>query len=203
MPRDGRKTKEKILEATQELVLGKGFAGTSIDDILAATGLTKGTFFYHFGSKAELAMALVQRFWENDGGIIRGLMERAQTLSDDPLQQYLIFLKLLQESFEASSEGTIGCLFATYIYEVQQFDPKVNTYVRQSLSEWQQIFEEVLGRVFENHQPAVEISKETLAETMLAVTEGAFVLAKSHNDFSVLARQVEQHRNYVKLLFGA
>ena len=47
-------TRERLLRAAKGLVMSKGFAGTSIDDVLKATGLTKGAFFHHFRSKADL-----------------------------------------------------------------------------------------------------------------------------------------------------
>ena len=67
MPTKQKKnTKERILDNAEALTLEKGFTGMSIDDILKATQITKGAFFYHFKTKAELARALVERYWEND-----------------------------------------------------------------------------------------------------------------------------------------
>ena len=60
MPKDGRLTKEKILDAAEALVLDHGYGATSIDQILEKTGITKGAFFYHFKSKAALAQIQAQ-----------------------------------------------------------------------------------------------------------------------------------------------
>ena len=51
MPRDGTATRTRILDAAQALVLKQGYAGTSVDDVIAAAGTTKGGFFHHFPSK--------------------------------------------------------------------------------------------------------------------------------------------------------
>ena len=59
-------TRERLLAATKKLVMSKGFAGTSIDEVLKATGLTKGAFFHHFRSKADLADQLMRWYSEND-----------------------------------------------------------------------------------------------------------------------------------------
>ena len=51
-------TRERLLAATKTVVMSKGFAGMTIDDVLKAAGLTKGAFFHYFKSKADLADAL-------------------------------------------------------------------------------------------------------------------------------------------------
>src|SRR5215217_1601321 len=48
-------TRERILELAEAAVLAKGFAATSIDELIAAVGITKSGFFYHFKDKGELA----------------------------------------------------------------------------------------------------------------------------------------------------
>ncbi|HSM41020.1 MAG TPA: TetR family transcriptional regulator, partial [Afifellaceae bacterium] len=60
MAKKAEATRERLLAATKKLVMSKGFAGTSIDDVLNATELTKGAFFYHFKSKADLADQLMR-----------------------------------------------------------------------------------------------------------------------------------------------
>ena len=54
-PRKGSDTRERILEVAQAAVLEKGFAATSIEEVIAAVGITKSGFFYHFKDKNELA----------------------------------------------------------------------------------------------------------------------------------------------------
>ena len=97
MAERGRNTKGRILDTAQSLVLEKGFSGTSIDDILKTAGVTKGAFFHHFRSKADLARTLVERFAENDFALFDAWDRRADALADDPYQALLIFLKLFEE----------------------------------------------------------------------------------------------------------
>ncbi len=49
--------KSKLLEAAIVLIRTKGFAGTSVDDLCTAAGVTKGAFFHHFASKEALGVA--------------------------------------------------------------------------------------------------------------------------------------------------
>ena len=94
MARDGAKTRAKILDVGQQLLLDHGYGGMSVDQVIEAAGITKGAFFYHFKSKNDLAQALLERYIQMDDDMLHDLMQRAEGLSHDPLQQYLIFLGL-------------------------------------------------------------------------------------------------------------
>ncbi|MDJ0688438.1 MAG: TetR/AcrR family transcriptional regulator [Xenococcaceae cyanobacterium MO_188.B32] len=118
-------TKERILANAEELILQRGFAGTSIDEILAATGITKGAFFYHFSNKAELAHVLIDRFWQRDCALLERLSQRANELSEDPLQSMLIFLKLFEEYLETLNDASKGCLFSRQEIEVRSQEAEV------------------------------------------------------------------------------
>ena len=86
-------TRERLLELAERAVLEKGFAATSIDELIVATGITKSGFFYHFRDKSELAKALLLRYLERDEMILDDLFSRAAELHEDPLHRSLIGLK--------------------------------------------------------------------------------------------------------------
>ena len=60
-------------------MLAKGFAATSIEELIAAAGITKSGFFYHFKDKGELAKGLMLRYLEHDRGPRRHLPARRRT----------------------------------------------------------------------------------------------------------------------------
>ncbi|MGO8655968.1 TetR/AcrR family transcriptional regulator, partial [Rhizobium ruizarguesonis] len=95
--RKGEETRTRILDVAEAAVLQKGFGGTSIEELIAETGITKSGFFYHFRDKNELAKALLNRYIENDERIYDEIFSRARDLTDDPLQSFLLGLKLLSE----------------------------------------------------------------------------------------------------------
>ena len=73
----GDETKERILAAAEELVFEGGYAGTSLDEIIEKVGLTKGAFFYHFKSKADLAQGIIERFSRREQALFEEWAERA------------------------------------------------------------------------------------------------------------------------------
>ncbi|HXE58448.1 MAG TPA: helix-turn-helix domain-containing protein [Gemmatimonadales bacterium] len=203
MPKDGTETRLQILDAAQELILARGFAGTSVDDILARTGLTKGAFFHHFKSKHELARALVERHSARDLERFEAILERAERLHRDPVQQLLIFFGLYAEFLEELADPTAGCLFASYLYESQLFDDSVLEIIRSNFAHWRKRLGEKLRAAAELHPPRIPVDLDDVADMFNAVAEGAFVMARTEQDPKVVARQLRQMRNYVELLFGA
>ena len=77
----GEATREKLLAATERAVLDKGFAATSIDELIAEVGITKSGFFYHFRDKNELALAMLERYIEVDLTELGAYKARAAELS--------------------------------------------------------------------------------------------------------------------------
>jgi TetR/AcrR family transcriptional repressor of nem operon len=202
-PRSGLATREKLLDAAEKMINERGFSATSIDQIIDRVGLTKGTFFYHFKTKNDLARALIDRFASADQQVLRGSMERAEKLSDDPLQQLLIFVGLLLEVAEAlDANPQPGCLFATYCYESGLFDDDTHSVIRGAMLNWRKILGEKLKIVAERHPPRMDVDIDSLADMMTAVFEGAFVMARCIKEPGHFAHQIRHYRNYLQLLFG-
>ncbi|HEX7026457.1 MAG TPA: TetR/AcrR family transcriptional regulator [Gammaproteobacteria bacterium] len=201
MPSKGEQTREKILEIAEGLILQKGFAGTSIDDILRETGITKGGFFYHFNGKNDLARHLLLRYLENDQRFFNALFERAQTLSEDPLQQMLIFLKLLAEEMANLPDTHPGCLVASFAYESQQVDATVRELNRRGLQSWRETFQTQLDLVAARYPARTEVSAVELADMLSAIIEGGIVLSKVYADQAILVQQLLHYRTYIRFLF--
>ena len=199
--KDGIATRERILDAAQELILERGYSGMTVDDVLGEVELTKGAFFHHFKSKDELAMALLQRFAERDAEIYRETRERAEKLSDDPLQQLLIFVRLFEEMFDGLAEPYPGCLFASYLYELQLFGNETRELIRDSFEQWRSLLREKIEAVVRKYPPQTKINASHLADAFTVVLEGAFITGKAMNEPQVVADQLRLYRNYIELLF--
>jgi TetR/AcrR family transcriptional regulator, transcriptional repressor for nem operon len=114
LPRKGSATQERIVELAESAVLEKGFAATSIEELIVAAGITKSGFFYHFKDKGDLAAALMQRYIAHNNAAIAEVFARADALNEDPLHGFLMALKLLAEMM-ADLPGTHpGCLVASF-----------------------------------------------------------------------------------------
>ncbi len=197
----GQDTKERILDTAQTLVLDKGFSATSLDDIIKAAGLTKGAFFHHFRSKGDLARKLVERFADNDFELFDEMDRRAEALADDPYQAVVLFIKLFEEWLDNLPQPFAGCMFAVYVYESQAFEAEVNDFVKQSFERWQGYYERKFEAVIADRRPKSDITARELAETIVSIFEGAFILSRSYGDRGLITRQSRLFRDYLKLLF--
>jgi len=202
MPRSGAATREKLLDAAQALIFDHGFSATSVDKVIDRAGVTKGAFFHHFKSKADLGREVIRRHAERDMAHCDRTLARAEKLSDDSLQQVLIFVGLLQEEAEDLTNPVPGCLFASYLYQRLEFPEDVAETTAVTLAYWRDAFARKLRQAAEAHPPRAEILPEDLADTLLAVIEGSYVLCKAKGAPDLLARQLGHYRSHLALLFG-
>jgi len=132
-------------------VLDKGFAATSIDELIAAVGITKSGFFYHFRDKGELAKALLERYIERENALLDDMFARADALNEDPLHGFLVALKLLAEMMADLPQEHPGCLVASYCYQDQLFNNEVRVLNTAAVLGWR-----LLGRRGAALYPATE-----------------------------------------------
>ncbi len=197
----GEATREKLLAAAEALILRNGYAGATVDEVLAETGATKGAFFHHFKSKADLARAVVERYTANDFALFEEWSARADRLSDDPLDRMLIFLKLFEEFLDGLGAPFPGCVFASYTLETHQFDDAMRAYLKEKFGEWIAMFEIKLDALVKARPPARPVTARALAEMIGSIIEGGFILAKAFDDKDWAQRQCAQYRAYLELLF--
>ncbi len=201
MPTKGERTRESILSTAEALILSNGYSGTSIDQIIGESGITKGGFFYHFDGKNDLAKHLVMRYLEQDEVFFGGLFERAYELTDDPLQQMLIFVKLLAEQMAELPTTHPGCLVATFTYESNQLDEDVRELTADGVLSWRALFANQLEKVAAVYPMQAEQSVETLADMLTGIIEGGILLSRCLENKDLLPRQLMQYHGYLKLLF--
>ncbi|MFP3948476.1 MAG: TetR/AcrR family transcriptional regulator [Gemmatimonadota bacterium] len=195
-------TKERILDAAQELVMASGFSATSIDKIQEAADISRGTFFYHFDTKDDLARELVRRYAQEDREITDSLMARAESLARDPFQQVLIFVRLHEELFEEIEGEIPGCLFASYSYEAGLFDDETHEIITESVRYWHELVGGKLEEAFARREPVVPVDPGVLADLAYSVLQGAFILSRVKGGRPLMVEHIRQYRTYLELLGG-
>jgi TetR/AcrR family transcriptional repressor of nem operon len=199
----GEKTRERILDVAYEAIVQKGFAATSIEELVEAAGITKSGFFYHFRDKNDMARQLFDRFLAEDESIVDTLAERARELSDDPLQSFLIFLNLYAQMMDDMETLHPGCMVASVTYQERLFDPEVRQMNVDYLVRTRQRFADWLEQIVVRHPPRMEADLAALADHLTIIVEGAIIYAKALRDPGMMGRQTRLFRNHIKLLFGA
>jgi AcrR family transcriptional regulator len=199
----GERTRERILDIAYESIVEKGFAATSIEELVEAAGITKSGFFYHFRDKNDMARQLFDRFLSEDEKIIETLEQRARELSDDPRQSLLIILNLYAQMMDDMETLHPGCMVASVTYQERLFDSEMKRMNVDYLLRTRQRFADWLKEIVELHPPKMEADLDALADHLTIIVEGAIIYAKALRDPAMMGRQTRLFRSHVKLLFGA
>ncbi len=197
MSRKGELSREKILATAKGLVMRKGFAGTSVDDILREAGVSKGAFFHHFKSKADLANQLMRWYAEGDMKMFRVFMAKAEAAHDDPMDQLLQFLTDFETYLSDPENPPKGCMYALYTYEDDHFENDVKDFVAETLQTWTAMYIRKFQEVIDLYPPVRPVTAKRLAEMFVAVIEGGLILQRSYGNPGMTARQSEQFRDYL------
>lgn len=182
-------------------MLEKGFAATSIDELVVAAGITKSGFFYHFKDKNELARAILQRYLDRDRVILDELFARADELNDDPLHGMLIALKLYAEMMADLPTTHPGCLAAAFCYQDQLFDREIRALNASGMLDWRTRFRARFEAISERYPPRLPVSLDALSDMVTTLVEGGIILSRLLKEKTILPGQLLEFRNYVRLVF--
>src|SRR5690242_1438939 len=165
----GERTRERLLDIAYQAIVEKGFAATSIEELVEAAGITKSGFFYHFRDKNDMARQLFDRFLAEDEHIVETLAVRAKELSDDPLQSFLIFLNLYAQMMDDMETLHPGCMVASVTYQERLFDTEVRQMNVDYLVRTRQRFADWLEEIVARHPPRMEADLAALADHLTII----------------------------------
>ncbi len=200
-PRRGTDTRERLLATAEAAVLAKGFAATSIEELIAAVGITKSGFFYHFKDKNALARAMMERYLEHDTAVLDELFARADELDDDPLHGMLVALKLFAETMAKLEAAHPGCLAASFCYQEQLFDREIQALNAAGVLAWRNRFRERFARIADRYPPRRPVDLDALSDMAASTVEGGLMLGKMLRDPKILPAQLLLFRELVKATF--
>lgn len=204
LERAGRKrgeTRDRLLDLAERAVLEKGFAATSIDELIVAAGITKSGFFYHFRDKGELAKALLTRYLERDEVVLDDLFGRAAELHEDPLHRFLIALKLFAEMLADLPGAHPGCLAASYCYQDTLFSQEIRDLNAAGVRAWRARFRGHLAEIAALHPPRIPVDLDVLADMAATLVEGGIMVSRVLRDGAILPKQILAYRDHIRLLF--
>ena len=202
-PRSMETTRDRLLTAAEMAILHKGLAATSIEELIAEVGITKGGFFYHFKDKSALVEAILERHLEAEERWLDGLFDRAAQSEPEPLAQFMAFLALLRQQMEALPDVHPGCLIAATCFQERLFTQTVHDLARQNLLNWRYRFHDRLTEIAAIHPPRREVDLEALADMLVVLVDGAIILSKTLREKDVLPSQIALYESFVADLFGA
>ncbi|MFL6172589.1 MAG: TetR/AcrR family transcriptional regulator [Marmoricola sp.] len=198
MPRDGTKTRARLLDAAERLVERNGFAGTSVDAILAEAGSSKGAFFHHFASKQELAQALVARYVDADLAMLeQGLAAAAEI--EGAQQQVIAFLRFYENWAEELVTADSACLYIAVVSEQALLDDTTAAELERAIRGWRDGFAQLLRPALAGR--AVDVDE--LSEHLFATFEGAYMMCRVLGSPEPMRTQLRVYRQLVESVMQA
>lgn len=194
---DRRTARDKLLEAALGLIREKGYSATTVDELCARAGVTKGAFFHYFKSKEELGIAAAQHW----SAITSALFEQAPYHEpEDPLERVLGYIDF-RRSLMHGELAELTCVVGTMVQEVYAQHPEIRAACAACIFGHAQTLVADIEAARASYRVHGDWSAASLAAHTQAVLQGAFILAKARNDPAIAADSAAHLRRYVELLF--
>jgi TetR/AcrR family transcriptional repressor of nem operon len=191
--------REKLLDASFVLIREKGYSATSIDELCAEAGVTKGAFFHHFQSKDAFAVAAADRWSE----VSRAFFQTAPYHKHrDPLDRFLGYLDF-RKALLKGEVAQFSCLAGTMVQEVYATHAEIRDACEASISGSAATVEADIAEAMKLYGVRAKWSAQSLALYTQAVLQGAFILAKAKGAPDVAVASIDHLRRYIELLFKA
>ncbi len=191
-------SKRKLLDAAIHVIRSKGYTATRVEDVCEEAGLTKGSFFHHFKTKEDLALAAAE-FWNLSTGQLFRAAEY-HTLPD-PLDRLLAYIDL-RKALLQGEVPEFTCLIGTMVQEVYETHPQLREACEGSIWGHAATLEPDIAEAIAKHGVRGEWTARSLALHTQAVIQGSFILAKAHGGADVAIESLDHLRRYLEGLFG-
>ena len=175
--------KERLLRHGTKLFYAQGFHGTSVDAILASAGVPKGSFYHHFGSKDVFGQAVLDRYMQFQTDTFRKWAAKQGVPAGDKLAGYF---KELSQIFVKSGYQR-ACLTGKFSTEVSATSDLFRQQLRAQIQSWKARITEFLRQGQDDGEVRRDRAPEELADAVLSLIQGAFVIALSTRDKRTLA----------------
>jgi len=187
MPRTSS-ARGRLIDSAGHLIYASSYAAVSVDDLCAAAGVRKGSFYYFFPSKRDLALAAIDERWARARATI---LEPAFAPDIPPFERIVRFF----HRAAANQRGAVvrGCPFGNLALEVSTQDKVIRDRVRSVFDGYRGYFEAALREAVASGSIHDQDIRAT-AEAILACFQGAMLLAKTHNDPHIIDKLADRLR---------
>jgi TetR/AcrR family transcriptional repressor of nem operon len=191
-------TKRKLLDAAMRLMLRQGYTATTVDQVCAEAGLTKGSFFHYFKNKEQIGEAAISHFC--------CCQDAEQTNAEfnalkDPVDRVLGLLDFLAgKALDPNSPR--ACLVGNLAQELSQTNPAIRECCEQRFNHWTAEVAAMLSAAKAKHPPVVQFDPQSVATMILSLIQGSLIVAKAKRDPNVFSGNAKHARAYVENLFG-
>jgi TetR/AcrR family transcriptional regulator, transcriptional repressor for nem operon len=190
-------SQERLILATQGLILRQGYSATTVDQICADAGLTKGSFFHHYANKDAIGLAAIDA-WGAMGSRLYSAAWSNPTV--DPLVQLNRMFDIMI-SFTQRDEPC-ACVIGMMSQELAQSHPKLAALCAKHLDDWTQHVARMLDAAKKRHKPTKAFDSECVGWFLNSIWQGSMLIGKVRQAPQMIVSNLEHARAYVHGLFG-
>jgi TetR/AcrR family transcriptional repressor of nem operon len=195
-PRDGRSTREAIIEAATRLMHVGGYQHTSLDDVLRESGVGKGNFYHYFRSKEDLGFAILDQ-------LVSSFVERTlepcfADTEAERLGQVRCFLDRVVEA-QRKSNCVGGCFMGNLASELSDVHEGFRERLASVFTAWRVRMTTALAEAQDRGEVVASCRPATTAQFLVAGLEGGILLSKVSKDIGVLEQCVSELKRYLTL----
>jgi TetR/AcrR family transcriptional repressor of nem operon len=166
-----------MLESGLEMLLERGYAGTSVQDVLERTGMPKGSFYHHFQSKEDMALQAVDLYTSKGHALMDATLELG---TNPPLDRVRDFFQRLGEFY--GTQGYLGCMLGALGQELSGVSPVFCAKIEECLSSLAKRIGDCLEDARREGSLSPEIDPQQLANLWINVWEGAALRSRLLRD---------------------
>jgi TetR/AcrR family transcriptional repressor of nem operon len=181
----GAKTRSRIIVAAADLMRVRGVGGTTLDDVIVASNVSKSQLYRHFEDKQALVRAVIEFVGDRKIAEERERLGKVMTFAG--LRRWR---DALVEN-NALQEGRYGCSLGSLANEVADQDSIARQKLHELFWAWQELFEDLLRRFQKAGRIPQEADVSQLATGLLAAVQGGYLLAQTSRDVTPMAAAID------------
>ena len=175
------RTKQFILETAAPIFNQKGISGANIDDVLAATKLTKGCLYGHFESKEDLTLQVVDHMLNTNGEKMLLTISKGKTAK----AKVFAFLDFYKDPLNTYLQG--GCPVFNIAVESDDNFPAIKEKIAGVIRHGQELFVSILNQGISNGEFSDRLDPAIYAFKAVSAVEGAVVMCRAMNTAKPMA----------------
>ncbi len=195
--RNPAETRQKLLDAALRLMLRQGFSASTVDQICAEAGLTKGSFFHYFPSKEAIARAAVDAFAQMGTDLYAAAWDQP---GQDPLDQIDRLLDIMT-SFNERAEDPCVCMVGMMSQELSAVNPEMRAVCARHLEDWAERVTRTLKEAKKIHTVRTEFDPEEVAWFLNSLWQGSMLIGKTRESPQMVIRNRALARAFITSLF--
>jgi AcrR family transcriptional regulator len=190
----GAATRARIVATAADLIRVRGIGGTTLDDVVAASKVSKSQLYRHFEDKPALVRAVIDLVGDRIITRERGYLENVKTFAG---------LRRWRDALverNALQEGRYGCSLGSLANEFSDQDAVARQKLDELFSAWEELFGDIIRRLQQDGAIPEDADAAKLATGFMAAVQGGYLLAQTSRDVAPMAAAVDMAIEHLRLL---